>query len=322
MNKIRTIIRMLVCLCLVLSCVLLTGCETIATLKEKIEQMNQGSSIPDDGESSNDENLDDGNSNGSASGDNNSSDNCVHRLTRLPWSAPTCMVEGKKGAFKCTLCNQIFVYSAEKDGLVKADGQESIPKTEHSVSGAYTIRLKDGVKEANSFDDFEIVTVCKLCNEGFTVSESQLKSFTPSTKLLYDDVTRVDSKREMIDGRVSTTYTLPSSTKVGVHNWVYHNSDNGELNANTKVPFSANTDRYILMLVKNNSDEQVSFKYGAEYYGAYCWSDRVTVESGSYAAFVLKLNFGGSDYACYHSLQLLEAISGDVSLSFTGYFVN
>ena len=121
---------------------------------------------------------------------------------------------------------------------------------------------------------------------------------------------------------VSTTYIFPSSTKVGIHNWVYHNNDSGKLDANTKVPFSANTDRYILMMVKNNSGEKVTFKYGAEYYSTYCWSEPVTVEGGEYQAFVLKLNFSGSDYACYHTIQLLDSISNDVSLTFSGFYVN
>lgn len=318
MRGITKISFIIVLFCLMLSCTLLTGCETINTLKEKLEEMSQnnGSSVDDD-------NLSDGDQNDDTDGDDiHINGSCTHSLKKLDWVVPTCIAEGKRGAFQCKLCGKIFEYSAEKDGLVEVKEQSSIPKKDHTVSNKYGIRLKSGVSKATSFSDYEIVTVCNTCGTGFAVEESDLRPFTPSTKVLYDDVTPVSFTRDTVDGLVSTTYIFPSSTKVGIHNWVYHNNDSGKLDANTKVPFSANTDRYILMMVKNNSGEKVTFKYGAEYYSTYCWSEPVTVEGGEYQAFVLKLNFSGSDYACYHTIQLLDSISNDVSLTFSGFYVN
>lgn len=196
----------------------------------------------------------------------------------------------------------------------------TIPKTDHSVGSEYALALKSGITKPTSFADYEIVTKCSCCAEGFAKEVSELRSFAPSTKLLYDDKTPVPSKRETVDTLVSTTYTFPSSTKVGVHNWIYHNSDSGELGANTKVPFTAGSDRFLLILVKNNSGESVSFRYGAEYYSTYCWSDEVTLPANSYTSFTLKINFSGSDYACYHTIQLTKAIRGEVSLSFSGFY--
>jgi hypothetical protein len=184
----------------------------------------------------------------------------------------------------------------------------------------YALDLKKGVSSPTSFSDYEVVTHCSSCGVGFAEDVAELKSFAPSTKLLYNDETPVPSRREIVDGLVSTTYTFPSYTEVGVDNWVYHNGDSGELNANTKVPFTAGSDRLLLILVKNSSSEAVSFRYGAEYFGTYCWSEEVTVDAGSYAAFTLKINFSGSDYACYHSIQLTHALKNEAKLSFSGFY--
>ena len=292
-------VSFILALFLIICSLSLTSCETIATLKDKL-------------------------GNGEGSGDKVDPDApigpCYHQLKQLPWSAPTCSKEGKRGAFECTDCHKIYVFSVEKNGLVEADRQPAIPKTEHSVGSEYALALKSGITKPTSFADYEVVTKCALCGTGFTAEVGELRSFAPSTKLLYDDKTAVPSKRETVDGLISTTYTFPSSTEVGVHNWVYHNSDSGELGANTKVPFTAGSDRFLLILVKNNSTESVSFRYGAEYYSTYCWSDEVTVPAGSYTAFTLRINFSGSDYACYHTIQLTKAISSEVSLSFSGFY--
>lgn len=297
----KRIVSFLLLLCLVICCMAFTSCETMSTLKDKI---NGGeSATPEEpGES------------------NIPTSPCHHRLTKLSWSAPTCNKEGKRGAFECTKCHKIYAFSVEQDGLVEVDSQPTIPKTEHSMGNQYGLSLKSGVSNPTSFNDYEVVTKCSSCGVGFTADVGELKNFAPSTKLLYDDKTAVSSKREMVDGLISTTYIFPSSTKAGVHNWVYHNNDNGELNANTKVPFTAGSDRFLLILVKNNSSESISFKYGAEYYGTYCWSDEVTVGGNSYTAFTLKINFSGSDYACYHTIQLTKALSSDASLSFSGFY--
>lgn len=288
----------LLTLCLLVCSLTLTSCETFATLRDKLG--------------------------GEADGDINNPDTpvspCHHRLIKLSWSAPTCSKEGVRGGFKCTKCHKIYIFQREKNGLVEVDALPTIPRIEHSLGEGYDLSLKSGITRPSSFADYEIVTKCSCCGEGFAKEVSELRSFAPSTKLLYDDKTPVLSKREMVDGLVSTTYTFPSSTKVGVHNWIYHNSDSGELNANTKVPFTAGNDRFLLILVKNNSGQSVSFRYGAEYYGSYCWSDEVTVPANSYTSFTLKINFSGSDYACYHTIQLTQAISSDVSLSFSGFY--
>jgi hypothetical protein len=68
------------------------------------------------------------------------------------------------------------------------------------------------------------------------------------------------------------------------------------------------------------SGESVSFRYGAEYYGTYCWSDEVTLPANSYTSFTLKINFSGSDYACYHSIQLTHALKNEAKLSFSGFY--
>ena len=269
-NNMRKIVAAFLAVCALSSCLMLNGCETINTLKSKFEQS----------ENTNDD------VNKKPGGEDEDASH-VHNLIKLAWSAPTCAAEGKRGAFKCSSCGQMFAYSAEKDGLVMIDEQESIAKTEHSIGDSCTVRLKNGVVKASSFTDYEILTECSSCGMGFDLDTKSLAAFTPSTKLLYDDVTKVGSKRETVDGFVSTTYLFPSSTEPGVHNWVYHNSDSGELDANTKVPFTANSDRYIVIFVKNNSNTQVSFKYGAEYYGSYCWSDTVNVDGGAYSSFIL-----------------------------------
>lgn len=297
-------VSFILALCLLICSLSLTSCETLQTLKDKLGGEGSGEinppDVPDD-------------SDGPVGP-------CLHRLSKLPWSAPTCNKEGEKGGFKCNKCDKIYIFSVEENGLVEVESLPTIQKTEHSVGGQYALALKEGVTSPSSFADYEVVTKCSSCGTGFTAEVSELKSFAPSTKLLYDDKTAVASKRETVDGLVSTTYTFPASTEVGVHNWVYHNNDSGELGANTKVPFTAGSDRFLLILVKNNSSESVSFRYGAEYFGSYCWSDEVTVEGGSYAAFTLKINFPGSDYACFHSIQLTESLQSEVSLSFSGFY--
>lgn len=321
MNKIKRFLLALVSTCLAFSCIAFSGCATIETLISKLTPSSEQTSTPEEnvGDIGNEEsskpNVDANSGNSSADGI------CEHSLVKLPWLAPTCLKEGKKGAFQCSACKKIFTYSSEKDGLIEVSEQETIAKGNHVLGGEYSVQLKEGISKATSFADYEIVSNCDLCGTGFVVEKENLKAFAPSTKLLYDDKMSVNAKREQVDGLVSTTYTFPSSTLPNVNNWVYHNNDSGELNANTKVPFTANTDRYILMFVKNNSASQITFKYGAEYWSNYCWSDAVTVAENSYAAFILKLNFNGSDYACYHTIQLLSSISQEVSLTFSGYYV-
>ncbi|MBQ7323719.1 MAG: hypothetical protein IJW96_04065 [Clostridia bacterium] len=320
MNKMKKLLLTLVSMCLAFSCVALSGCATIETLISKLTPNSEQTSTPEEGAGESDK--EEGNQPNDENPDSSSIGGiCEHTLVKLPWRAPTCLQEGKKGGFQCSTCKKIFTYSSEKDGLIEVSEQETIAKSNHVLGDEYSVRLKEGISKATSFADFEIVSNCDLCGTGFTVASESLKAFAPSTKVLYDDKTVVNAKREQVDGLVSTTYTFPSSTLPNMHNWVYHNNDSGELNANTKVPFTANTDRYILMFVKNNSSLKVTFKYGAEYWSNYCWSDAVTVEGNSYTAFVLKLNFNGSDYACYHTIQLLASISKEVRLTFSGYYV-
>ncbi len=289
----------LLALCLMMCSLTLTSCETIATLKDKLGGEEESGEVnkPDDQINS-----------------------CHHRFTQLPWSAPTCTKEGVRGGFECTKCHKIYIFSREENGLVEVDSLPTVPMIEHSMGNEYALTLKNGVSSPRSFSDYEVVTHCVSCNVGFTRDTAELKSFAPSTKLLYNDKTPVPSRREIVDGLVSTTYTFPSSTEVGIDNWVYHNSDSGELNANTKVPFTAGNDRLLLILVKNSSSEDVSFRYGAEYFGTYCWSDEITVAAGSYAAFTLKIFFSGSDYACYHSIRLTHALQSEAKMSFSGFY--
>lgn len=246
---------------------------------------------------------------------------CKHQLKKRPWSSPTCEKEGKKGAYQCEVCNKIFAYSLELDGLIEIESQETVKKYSHVVGAPYSAKLKNDKTKATAFGDYQIEGSCITCKTPVILEDENYLPFTPSTKLLYQDKTAVPSKRIIEDGLVSTQYTFPKNTLANEDNWVYHNDDNGQQNANVQVPFSANTDRHIIMFVKNSSSIAVTFKYGAEYWGAYCWSEEVTVQPNSVSAFTLKINFNGSDYACYHNIRFSKTLSLETTLTFSGYYV-
>lgn len=240
---------------------------------------------------------------------------CQHRLEEIQKVPATCRSTGLKTAYQCVKCGKMFSYSDET-GLVEITEREVIPVSGHTVGDTFMGKPKNG-GTATSLEDYEVHAKCAVCDEEFEVNPENLNPFTPS-KNVNHGVTA--SYFDVDETRIGTTMTVPNSASNGTCITIGHDNSDTDEALVTRLPFEANTDRYLVMFVQNECSDDVVIKYGAENNGARCTTDEITVPANGFTSFQLTVNFSSSSYRSWHELYIMQDLTKAVTLKFCGYY--
>ena len=250
-------------------------------------------------------------------------DYCQHNLEEIERDDASCMVVGKKTAYVCTKCGEMFAYGylngtdGEK-GLYPIDNQEMLDYADHVVSDFFG-DLKSSMTsfDASSLEDYTVWSHCGVegCGEAFEVPSYNLVAFAPATN------NNGNGKAVTVGEETEATrFPISGGTKAG-HVITIYDGKSTRGNATEKIPFEANTDRHVILFFHNDGNQDVTVKYTTEFY-----SDRqgaeVVVPAGGYAPMYFKFNLGQANSYCYHELTINSDIDADFNLTVSGFFYN
>lgn len=245
---------------------------------------------------------------------------CQHTLEEVEKVDASCMKVGKKTAYKCTKCGQLFAYGylngkdGEK-GIYEIDAQEVLPFAGHKI-GSFYGDLNSDMTDYNptSLEDFSVWSTCSEegCGNPFEVELQNLIAFAPADNL--GNATHVVEGEEMD----ATQFAIPAGTTKGTC-FTITTSDSGMDNATHKIPFSANTDRHVILFFHNDGAKDVNVRYGTEFYGERVGVD-VTVPAKGYATGYFNLNITQSNDDSYHELYINSDIEEKFNLTIAGYY--
>ena len=248
---------------------------------------------------------------------------CQHNLEEIEKSEATCMTVGKKTAYVCTKCNQMFAYGylngkdGEK-GLYPIDHQEMLDYAGHKVSDFFGDLNSDMTSfDANSLEDYTVWSHCGVdgCGEAFEVPEYNLVAFAPATN------NNGNGKAVTVGEHTEATrFPISGGTKAG-HVITIYDGKSTRGNATEKIPFEANTDRHVILFFHNDGTQDVTVKYNTEFY-ANRQGAEVVVPAGGYAPMYFKFNLGQANSYCYHELTINSDVDADFNLTVSGFFYN
>ena len=246
---------------------------------------------------------------------------CQHTLEEIEKVDASCMKVGKKTAYKCTKCDQLFAYGylngkdGEK-GIYEIDGQEVLPFAGHKIGCLYGDLKADMTSyDATSLEDFSVWSTCSEegCNEPFEVELQNLIAFAPADECS-------GSAKHVVEGEEmdATSFEIAAGTTSGSCIQIY-TGDSGMENATHEIPFSANTDRHVVLFLHNDGAQDVDVRYGIECYGERSGAD-VTVPANGYATLSFAINVGKSQNNSWHELYINSDIESKFNLTIAGYY--
>lgn len=246
---------------------------------------------------------------------------CQHTLEEVEKTDASCMKVGKKTAYVCTKCGDMFAYGylngkdGEK-GLYPIEYQEMLDYAGHKTGDFYGDLKSDMTTfDASSLEDFSVWSHCSEdgCGEPFEVPEHNLVAFAPNTNT--NGKATAVTEGEATD---ATRFAISAGTKAG-HCIVIYSGEGDRDNSTAAIPFSANTDRHIILFFHNDGNQDVDIRYGTEFYGARVGTD-VTVPAGGYACGYFNLNIADSNKDCYHELYINTDIEESLNITVSGYY--
>lgn len=246
---------------------------------------------------------------------------CQHTLEEIEKVDASCMKVGKKTAYKCTKCGQLFAYGylngkdGEK-GIYEIDGQEVLPFAGHKIGCLYGDLKSDMTSyDATSLEDFSVWSICSEdgCNEPFEVELQNLIAFAPA-----DDCS--GNAKHVVEGEEmdATKFEIAAGTSSGSCIQIY-TGDSGMENATHEIPFSANTDRNVVLFLHNDGAQDIDVRYGIECYGERSGAD-VTVPANGYATLSFAINVSKSQDNSWHELYINSDIESKFNLTIAGYY--
>ena len=246
---------------------------------------------------------------------------CQHTLEEIEKVDASCMKVGKKTAYKCTKCGQLFAYGylngkdGEK-GIYEIDGQEVLPFAGHKIGALYGDLKSDMTSyDATSLEDFSVWSTCSEegCNEPFEVELQNLIAFAPADECS-------GSAKHVVEGKEmdATSFEIAAGTTSGSCIQIY-TGDSGMENATHEIPFSANTDRHVVLFLHNDGAQDVDVRYGIECYGERSGAD-VTVPANGYATLSFAINVSKSQDNSWHELYINSDIESKFNLTIAGYY--
>ena len=248
---------------------------------------------------------------------------CQHTLEEVEKTEASCMKIGKKTAYRCTKCGEMFAYgylngSDGEKGLYDIDNQEMLGYAGHKIGDFFGDLNSDMTTfDASSLEDFAVWSHCSEegCGEAFEVEPQNLVPFAPS------DNTNGSAKYVVVgESTDATRFTINAGTSSGKCIQIYTGGSNMET-ATNKIPFSANTDRHVVLFFHNDGNQDVNIRYGTEFYGERVGVD-VTVPAHGYATGYFNLNITQSNKDCYHELYINSDIAETFNLTISGYYYN
>lgn len=248
-------------------------------------------------------------------------DYCQHTLEEIEKQDSSCMKVGKKTAYKCTKCGEMFAYGylngkdGEK-GLYHITNQEMLDYSNHKVGEFYGDLKSDMTTfDASSLEDFSVWSTCSEegCGEPFEIPEHHLVAFAPNTNTS-GKATAV-TEGEATD---ATRFEIAAGTKSGRCIVIYSGSGDRD-NSTAAIPFSANTDRHVILFFHNDGNQDVDIRYGSEFYGMRVGVD-VTIPAGGYACGYFNLNIADSNKDSYHELYINTDIEETFNITISGYY--
>lgn len=248
---------------------------------------------------------------------------CQHTLEEVEKTEASCMKIGKKTAYECTKCGKLFAYGYlnGKDGakdLYEIESQEMLGYAGHKIGDFYgDLKSEMTTFDASSLEDFSVWSHCceEGCGEAFEVEDQNLVAFAPS------DNTN-GSAKHVIEGdhTEATRFEIPAGTKSGKCITIYTGGSKLKNSVNN-IPFSANTDRHVVLFFYNDGNEDVNIRYGTEFYSERVGVD-VTVPAKGYATGYFNLNITQTNKDSYHELYINSDISETFNLTISGYYYN
>ena len=250
-------------------------------------------------------------------------DYCQHKLEEIPKSEASCMKVGKKTAYQCVKCGKLFAYGYlnGKDGtkgIYEISNQEMLDYSNHKIGDLYgDLKADMTTFDASSLEDFSVWSHCSEegCGEAFEVELQNLIPFAPC------DNTSGNADYVVVGEETDATrFEIPANTQSGKCITIY--TGGSKMNtATNKIPFSANTDRHVILFFHNDGNQDVNVRYGTEFYGERVGVD-VTVPANGYATAYLNINMTQSNSDCYHELYINSDIKEGFGLTISGFYYN
>ncbi len=246
---------------------------------------------------------------------------CQHTLEEIEKTDASCMKIGKKTAYECTKCGELFSYGylngtdGEK-GLYSIDYQEMLGYAGHRIGDFFGDLNADMTTfEASSLEDYSVWSHCSEegCGEAFEVELPNLVPFAPC-----DNTSGKADYVVVGESTDATRFEIAAGTNSGKCISIYTGGSD-MATATNKIPFSANTDRHVILFFHNDGNQDVNIRYGTEFYGERVGVD-VTVPANGYAAGYFNLNISQSNKDCYHELYINSDIAETFNLTISGYY--
>lgn len=246
---------------------------------------------------------------------------CQHTLEEVEKVEASCMKVGKKTAYKCTKCGQLFAYGYlnGKDGqkgIYEIDAQEMLPFADHKVGKLYGDLKSDMTTyDATSLEDYSVWSNCSEdgCGEPFEVELQNLIAFAPADNL---SIAKHVVEGEEMD---ATKFAIPAGTTAGSVYSITTSNTQKMKNATYEIPFEANTDRHVVLFLRNDGKQDVDVKYGIECYGERSGAE-VTVPAHGYATMSFSINVSRSQKNSWHELYINSDIKESFDLTIAGYY--
>ena len=246
---------------------------------------------------------------------------CQHTLEEIEKTEASCMKVGKKTAYECTKCGKLFAYGYlnGKDGakdLYEIENQEMLGYAGHKIGDFYGDIKEDlPTFDPSSLEDMTVWSHCSEegCGEAFEVEPQNLVAFAPCD--------HTSGKAEYVvvgESTDATRFAINAGTSAGSVITIY--TGGSKMNtATNKIPFSANTDRHVILFFHNDGNQDVNIRYGTEFYGERVGVD-VTVPANGYASGYFNLNITQTNKDCYHELYINSDIQETFNLTISGYY--
>ena len=253
---------------------------------------------------------------------------CQHKIETIKGEAATCQTTGIKSHYKCEFCDQLFGY--DRFGLYEIDAPEVDDNGKHDL---VYIPMARGL--SNSISRVKYVASCKDCDVHFELDEDDLIRFAPGTNIAssHNDVGNDSVKSKHVkDGNVvATTYTVKAGTKASNKTTIWRTGDSplsGTENLyTTSIPFVSNIITDTMLMIKNESSQDIDIKYCNEDYGNRAWavtaegSSLITLKANSLTPVYFPIKSTNSNPGSCHELYIETDVEVEAKISIWGAYL-
>ena len=257
-----------------------------------------------------------------------------HNVAKHGEKKATCSSEGTKEHYECRNCGTLF---RDAEGMFQINEPTKAPMLSHELTKVaaqaavgfvpgwqehYTCANCDSIyKDAFGLEE----TTREAIKIAPVLTDFEYKiAFTPAANIESINGTGgadyISASYTTMDGMPATQFTFKANSTAGkeveawIHSVVNQTMANGQ---NLRVPTFSNKAREMELVVKNDGNQSISFRYYAENYGDKGGVD-VTVAAGETKTFKFSVNPGNS-IGCNYALKLLSDVSEETKVTMYGY---